>query len=222
VRGKVESFKLDEEEVPDEEKEVSRLHGMRYFHLADLYATGGFRPTVVVVCGFSGTGKTTVATVLAERLGIEPLSSDRIRKALAGIPPEEQRLDGFNEGIYAGAFTEKTYRELIGRGESSLKEGRSIILDATFSRAAHRRAVVKVAKETGANIHFVECTARDDVIKRRLEKRLREKAAVSDGRWEIFERQKGTYEEIDEPHLTVDTSKPIEKSIFRLLAVILG
>ncbi len=222
VRGKVESFKLDEEEVPDEEKEVSRLHAMRYFHLADLYATGGFRPTLIVVCGLTGTGKTTAATSLAERLGIEALSSDVVRKELAGIEPEEHRLDRFEKGIYRSAFTEKAYAELIRRGKSSLKEGRSIILDATFSRATHREAVVKVVKEAGANLHFIECTACEDVIKLRLEKRLGEKGAVSDGRWEIYERQKGIYEKISEPHVTVDTAKPIEDSIFRLLAVILG
>ncbi|NOS36040.1 MAG: AAA family ATPase [Deltaproteobacteria bacterium] len=222
VRGKVESFKLDEEEVSDEEKEVSRLHAMRYFHLADLYATGGFRPTVIVVCGLTGTGKTTVAAALSRKLGVGLHSSDVVRKELAGIEPEERRLDRFEEGIYRSAFTEQTYAELIRRGRTSLQEGRSIILDATFSRAAHREAVVKVAKEAGANLHFIECTACEDVIKVRLEKRLGEKGAVSDGRWEIYERQRGICEKIDEPHVTVDTSKPIEESLFRLLAVILG
>ena len=81
-----------------------------------------------------------------------------MRKGLAGIKPEERRLDQFGEGLYSEAFTEQTYTELIGRGKASLKEGRSVILDATFTRAANREAAVNVAMEAGANIHFIECT----------------------------------------------------------------
>ena len=45
--------------------------------------------TLVLVGGLPGTGKTTLAGALADRLGFTVLSSDRIRKELAGIPAEQ-------------------------------------------------------------------------------------------------------------------------------------
>ncbi|MFQ5328571.1 MAG: AAA family ATPase [Thermodesulfobacteriota bacterium] len=222
VRGKVDSFELDEGEVSDEEKAIVRVRAIRYFHLANLYATGGFRPTLIVVCGLTGTGKTTVAAILAEKLGFLHLSSDIVRKELVGIKPEERRLDRFGEGIYTAPITERTYEELIGMGKASLHEGRSIILDATFTRAARREAVEKAAEEAGADLHLIECSAREDIVRERLNKRACEKGGISDGRWEIYERQREIYDNLTVPHLTVDTSKPREEWALRLVTTILG
>jgi hypothetical protein len=221
VRGKVEGFKLDEEEVPDVEKDASKVRAMKYFHLADLYATGGFRPTLIVVCGFTGTGKTMVAGMLSERLGIGRISSDVVRKGLAGISQSERMFEGFEEGIYSRHFTDKTYAEIIKRGMSKLKEGCSIILDATFSEADHRNAVVKAAENIGVKVHVIECTAGEDIIKWRLKERFKEKNVISDGRWEIYKRQKEVYERINYPHITLDTSIPQQEYIINLLSKIL-
>lgn len=43
---------------------------------------------VTVVGGLPGSGKSTLSGALADRLGVTLLSSDRMRKELAGIPPE--------------------------------------------------------------------------------------------------------------------------------------
>jgi len=224
VRGKVESFKLDEEEVGAEEKRSSRIRAMRYFHLADLYGAGGFRPTLIIVCGLTGTGKTTLASALAEQLGFERLSSDIVRKELAGVAPGERRFEPFGRGIYREDFTEKTYGELLGRGETLLKAGRSVILDATFSRAAHREQAIKAARKRGALFHIIVCEADEAVIRRRLAERSEGAPSDSDGRWEIYEQQRERYEAFleQQPHMTVDTSQRPEKHIIPLLTTILG
>jgi len=225
VRGKVESFKLDEEEVGEEEKRNSRIRAMRYFHLADLYGTGGYRPTLVVVCGLTGTGKTTLAAALAEQLGFEHLSSDAVRKELAGVPPGERHFEPFGRGIYDEGFTEKTYGELLGRGETLLKAGRSVILDATFSRAALREQAEKAARKRGAAFHVIVCEADEAVVRRRLAERSEGAPSVSDGRWEIYVEQRKRHEalvERQEPHMTVDTARPPENHTIPLLTTILG
>ena len=54
---------------------------------------------------------------------------------------------------------------------------------------------------------IVQCICPDIVVKKRLEDRLRKKS-VSDGRWEIYQGQKTTFEPFtsDEKSLTMDTS----------------
>ena len=64
VRGKIECFKLLEAEVEARDRLTAKLNAMRHFHLAGLYAEGGFRPMLTVVSGLPGTGQSTVATLL--------------------------------------------------------------------------------------------------------------------------------------------------------------
>jgi hypothetical protein len=45
--------------------------------------------TLVIVGGLPGTGKSTLSAAVAGRLGFAVLSSDQIRKELAGISPDD-------------------------------------------------------------------------------------------------------------------------------------
>ena len=210
VRGKVEGFKIDQKEMTTKEKESAAAKAKRYFHLARLYATGGFRPCLILLCGLTGTGKTTIANVLAAEVDMKVISSDIARKKLAHIPTSEHRFEEFGKGIYTEEFTEKTYSEMIKQAEFFLKKGVSLILDATFQKSKHRQAAAELAKKSGAEFHIIACTASDDIIRQRLEKRAKEEGVASDGRWEIYEKQKQGYEQIQESHITIETSSNID------------
>lgn len=197
VRGKVEGFKSTEPEVDEAEKRRAVICARRHFHLAGLYASGGYRPMLLVVRGLSGTGKSTVAGAVSRETGFPVLASDRVRKELAGIPPGERRPERFAEGIYSTEFTEKTYAELMKRASTLLAEGSPVILDATFPKARLIEAAQLVAIENGADFHVLECAAPDGAVKERMEKRHAgetQGAIVSDADWEIFLRQKEVYE----------------------------
>src|SRR5829696_1984096 len=55
--------------------------------LAERLAWRARHPRLIVVAGLSASGKTTLASLLAERSGLRHLASDPVRKRLAGIPP---------------------------------------------------------------------------------------------------------------------------------------
>ena len=96
-------------------------------------------------------GKSTVARALSEQAGFEVISSDLVRKELAGIAPTEHRLEGFPV-----ASTQRTSRHergtgaLLDRARPLLLAGRSVVLDASFMRREHRRPAARLARETGA------------------------------------------------------------------------
>lgn len=215
IRGKVEGFKHCEPEVQGEEKTLAFINARHHYHLSGQYAEGGFRPLLVIIRGLSGTGKSAVAAGLSEATGAIVISSDGVRKKLAGLKPEEHSFVPFKKGIYTEEFTEKTYAELIRSGVEGLKSGRSTILDATFSKKAHIEKAHKEAEKAGTPeglIHVFECTAPDEVLRERIAKRTvggrRPGAAVSDMRTEIFHKQKKAYEKIDTPYTIIDTSAP--------------
>ena len=103
---------------------------------------------LVLVGGLPGTGKTTLAGRLADRLGAVLLGSDRLRKELAGRDPADSAAASYLDGIYTPEHTERVYRELLHRAENLLARGESVILDASWTSAAHRAAARAVADRT--------------------------------------------------------------------------
>jgi len=218
VRGKVESFKLDDPYLTEAEKKQSHDAASSYFDLASSYTRS--KPTLFITSGLVGTGKTTIAEALAKRLGLAVISSDVTRKKMAGIPLAEHHFEEFSSGIYSADFSRKTYDSMFTEARQILDEGGSVILDASFIKAGERLEAKGLAKETKADFFVIECILDEGLAKQRLAQRL-EQGTVSDGRWEIFEQQKRQCEPIAEVpasnHITVDTSLSLEKTIPHIL-----
>ncbi len=194
VRGKVESFLLSQPEVPQREKRQAGKAARRYFQLACRYAGSLPPPLLIITCGLTATGKSTLARQLAERTGIEVVSSDVTRKALAGLQPSDHRFEPFGRGIYSSDFTVRTYQELLEAARRILAEGRSVIVDASFVRREYRRWARRLAGEAGAQFACIELRASDAAVRRRLARRLREGGDPSDARWEIYVAQKRRFQ----------------------------
>lgn len=224
VRGKVEGFKADEPEVSEDDKKAAIIKARHHFHLASQYASTGFRPIAVIISGLSGTGKTTLSEGLSRHTGFIHLSSDRIRKELAGVPPDERRIERFKEGIYAEDFSERTYRTLIERGAAFLREGRSVILDATFLNRRYldeAKAEFLKAGATEKEIHIIECASGDETVKKRLLKPECKRGA-SDAGWEVYLKQKEGYSDVHLPHLKVDTERRLNDVLMEVSGKIFG
>lgn len=229
VRGKVDSLKSVEPEVDEEEKRKARFSAMRHFHLSRGYARGGIRPKMIVVAGLSGSGKTTVGVALSRIFFAPLLSSDAIRKELAGIRPETRAIEGFKTGIYSEGFTEKTYDALIDRGAALLAKRRTCILDATFSKAGLLEKARKTAIKAGMepeDFHIVEMTAPDEITRERFLKREKkddkEGRAVSDMRWDIYQNQKAAFEPINRPHISCGPDAPEHENIDTIMRKLLA
>jgi len=226
VRGKVTSFRLDSQD-PIAQKEAL-LTAQRYFSLAASYVqeekathtVATDRPKLIIACGLWGTGKTTIAKEVAEANGWAIVSSDAVRKEIAGIPAAQHEYIPFREGIYSDEFSEKTYGKMNEIAQKLLEEGRSVVVDASYGKKSQRVNVHALAKAIGAEFTCVELVCPESEIKRRLTARMHEEGAISDGRWEIFPKHKASFEKVDEfteeEHVVVDTSKPIEESVKEL------
>ena len=210
IRGKVDSLKSREPEVDAGDRAAARDSALRHFALARRY-TWSDAPALVVVGGLSGSGKSTVAAALAERTGFVHVNSDRVRKRLAGLAP----TDRGGAELYTSERSAATYAAMYAAAAEALAAGRGVILDATFQRRAHRDQAAAVGAAAGVAVLFVECRADDAVIRSRLAQRAARDDDPSDADWQVYLGQRRAYEPpaSDEPHLTVDTSRPLADAL---------
>jgi uncharacterized protein len=178
---------------------AGELRGLELEHARALAALGerlswrARRPLVVVVCGSSATGKTVLAGALAGVSALVQLSSDRVRKELAGLPPERRAP----AAEYSEKASRETYRELGARAAAEAARGGAIV-DATFRRRADRDAFAATYSETGPRPVFVECRAPAAVVAERARRRELEPRRISDATTEIALRQLAEFEPLDE------------------------
>jgi aminoglycoside phosphotransferase family enzyme/predicted kinase len=203
VRGKVEALRSTgpESKAP------------RYFRHALRLTWTPLKPFLVIVCGLTGSGKSTLARELGERLGMPVINSDAIRKAIAGSPGRQ--VVPLNRGIYSSKMTEKTYAKMAQEAENQMLEGEGAILDATFGQRAHREKIVGLAEKNRVPWVLIHCVASDETTEKRLARREAEGKDVSDGRWEIYSKQKAAYQPTNELAfancLELNTELPLEQ-----------
>ncbi len=216
VRGKVEGFRSSQPEVSSKDRAQSARAARRYFDLACRYAAAG-RPLLVITCGLTATGKSTLARHLAQEAGLALISSDIVRKELAGLAPQEHRFEAFRRGIYSPAFTDKTYRALLRAAQSHLSQGQGAIVDASFLQRKHRRWAQRLALGEGVAFYCLELRASDAAVRRRLARRLREGGDPSDARWEIYQALKGSFQPVEElpagSHIVIDSSRSLGSAL---------
>ncbi|MDW8032976.1 MAG: AAA family ATPase [Aquificaceae bacterium] len=140
---------------------------------------------IVVLMGLSGSGKSFLARILQEDFGFEWLRSDKLRKEMAGINIDQKLSLGYGEGIYAPEWTRKVYGEMLRRAEEMVKDGKDVVLDATFLEEWQRSLV----REKFPQAVFLLAWAEEEEII----KRLKEREDISDANLEVYLRQKSTF-----------------------------
>lgn len=216
VRGKVEDFRFHDPWVSKFETAQAQDNATEFMLLAERYARTLYPPTLLIMCGLMGSGKSSVAEGLAGKLDLTVLSSDRIRKELAGIDPDKSRKVPFRSDIYSQEMTQKTYNKMNSTVAGILKSGGSVVLDATFSDPSWRKAAVETALKAGARPTLLYLEAGEETLRTRLRKRSK-KASISDGREEILNDQIEAFIPPDEfsgkQRLTLDASGTMKEMV---------
>lgn len=216
VREKVESFRLADASISRKEKAVAARRASGYFRLASSIAGKDAQPRLVMVGGLPGTGKSVIAREFAERIGAEHINSDVVRKELAGISFDMAVPAPIDRGIYTPKMTELTYDEMMLQAANSLNAGKSVVLDATFSLNRWRRMALALARRTGAVPVVVECTCPVNVVRKRMDERLK-KRGVSDAGWDVYLAMRRNYE-APAGAVRLNTTRPMEESLASIAA----
>ena len=165
-------------------------------------------PMVVIMAGLPGSGKSTVARALAERLPATVLDKDVIRAALfAPAHVEYSRAqDDFCQEIML-----QTAAYLLGRNLSY------IFLDGrTFSRRYQRERVLEFCSQLEKRWAILECVCSETTALARLEKAAVERIHPATNRTpELYRQIQKIWEPIDDPKLVIDTEASLESCVER-------
>lgn len=143
-------------------------------------------PRLVAVGGLSGTGKTSLAHVLAPKLGPVPggriIRSDVLRKRSFGVSPETRLpVSG-----YEHEATERVYRALYDEAAETLDGGYAVLVDAVFLRPEERQAIARVATDRRVRFEGLWLEAAPELLAGRIEAR---KNDASDADVAVMRRQ---------------------------------
>lgn len=199
VRGKVIGFRLDDPHIDESEKLKIKKDAKKYFNLAYYYSSLFYRdliktrPLIFITSGLTGTGKTTVVKKISVDYNAKLISSDNVRKELEGIDKFERHHDAYNTGLYSPEKMLFTYKRVLEKADAFLRNGKNVVLDATFKSKKLREMAYEIASKNNAVFIILYCKCSEKKVKEYLEKRVKKKS-VSDGRWEIYLKQKDSFE----------------------------
>ena len=123
---------------------------------------------LALVGGLPGTGKSTVASALSDTLGWAVLRSDEIRKDVAGLGHTVAARGPVDVGLYRPERVAEVYRKMLGRAQALLQSGVPVVLDASWTSAADRRAAAELAQATSSALVQIRCETGLDVARARL------------------------------------------------------
>lgn len=126
---------------------------------------------LVLVGGGPGTGKTTLARAMGERMDAQVISSDDVRREMQDDGDLGGATGVYNAGLYSADKVDAVYTTMLHRARLLLAHGRSVILDGTWRDQRHRVQAREVARQEHSPTVELVCTAPIEEAMKRIENR---------------------------------------------------
>lgn len=126
---------------------------------------------ILLMHGFSGSGKSHISRELVEQLGAIRIRTDVERKRLFNYNPSDNTQSPIDGGIYTQAATQKTYSHVASLATELLAGGIPVIIDAANLKQWQRRLFADLADSQRVPILIIACNAHSDTLEERVVKR---------------------------------------------------
>lgn len=158
------------------------------------------RPFLAITHGLSGSGKSTVTRQISEAFDAIRVRSDVERKRLYGLKSGESSL-GRETSIYSPHANLRTYGKLAELARQIVLSGYPVMVDAAFLRREEREGFRLLAGELGVPFAILNFIAPEQVLRERIEQRMREGGDASEANIDVLEKQMRYVEPLDDSEL---------------------
>ena len=185
VRAKIALFTIDA--CPDQKAQLLEKY-QSYINLAES-CSGLPNRFVLTMHGVSGTGKSTVALRLVDKLGAIRIRSDIERKRLFHLGVHDHPDSELAKTVYSDQANHQTYERVAEMCSQVLDSGMSAIIDATNLKHWQRETIQNLGDSRGVPVCIAYCQASMSLIKDWIHKRTQEDTDVSDADINVVKRQ---------------------------------
>ena len=171
---------------------------------------------LILIGGGPGTGKTTLAHGIADHLDALVVSTDDVRSEMTSRGEITGAPGALGEGLYSTENIDAVYAAVLRKAHLHLCEGRSVIVDGTWTEPRHREQARAVAEQTSAAVAEIVCAAKLETSVARIRSRT---TTTSQATPEIATALAGR-EHRDWPTAhRVDTTGPLAESVAQGLQI---
>ncbi|WP_286240100.1 AAA family ATPase [Neptuniibacter halophilus] len=197
---------------PEEMHDLPTLR--RYLRLTDYYAREP-RPALFLMHGVSGSGKSHLSQQLVDQTDTIRIRSDVERKRLF----RELSLKGEKVELYSPKMNAHTFNHLFDTSAELLRNGYSVVVDATFIRQRTRQNYIDLAEQLNIPIRIISCECEQKLIEARLKRRATEGNDASDADVQVMQDQLQLQQPLSEAEqeLTITINTDDDDAISRLL-----
>jgi len=164
--------------------------------------------TLIVMRGYPGTGKSTIARAISAALHAPLIDRDILR---------QKAVDIFGNLPHVGRFS---YELMFALTEEQLALGLSVVVDTPLTYRTTYEQAKELAQTFHAPMLVVHCQCSPEVQKRRLEGRVGKVSEFQITSWEEWMQWKPRFEDFDDEGCIIDTSNPLDDSLAKVIHTI--
>lgn len=172
---------------------------------------------VLTFMGLPAVGKSSLATIIHNRLNSVYLSTDWIRHKLFQHYYDQDRVSE----LYTDELRDVVYNAILTFIELAKDSVEYFIIDATFDTLHRRAQLFKFLEdnEIHADHFWINCS--DETVKRRIMKRTRD-GSLSDARYGEYLKLKKIHDPIqaNEDIIIIDSDLPKHENISKIIGII--
>jgi predicted kinase len=168
-------------------------------------------PTLYLMLGYPGAGKTTAAQVIRDLTGATHLWADQVRRERYGNP------------TYSSVENEELYEQLNNQAMALLTNGQNVVFDTSFNYFKDRENLRGIAAEAGADAKLIWVTVDEALARERAtqDAHLQDSRVNGDMHAEDFDRLVGRLEppQPSETYIQLDGTKITPDYITQMLGL---